>query len=62
MSVRAYDRAGNLAEATVAFTYGPTLGPSSLPSSDFWIVMIILGAVAVGSAYYAVRRRRRPRT
>ncbi len=63
VSVRVYDRAGNLAEATVPFSYGganpPNPGPSGLPATDFWLIMIIIGAVAVTSAYLAIRRRRR---
>jgi len=65
-SVRVYDRAGNMAEATVPFTYGgptpPTTGPSSLPAVDFWFIMIIIIAIAVVSAYFAVRRRGRSKT
>ena len=61
--VRATDRAGNVRQAGVAFDYGgltpPGGGPSDLPGLDFWFIMAILGAIAVGSAYYAVRRRKR---
>ncbi len=61
-SVRVYDRAGNMAEATVPFTYGgpnpPTQGPSGLPAVDFWLIMLLIGAIAVVAAYFAVRRRR----
>ena len=63
VSVRVYDRAGNMAEATVPFSYGgptpPAQGPSGLPALDFWLIMIIIGAIAVVSAYFAVRRRGR---
>ncbi len=62
-TVRVYDRAGNMAEATVPFTYGgptpPGQGPAGLPALDFWLIMVVIGAAAIASAYYAVRRRRR---
>jgi len=66
VSVQVWDKAGNMAQATVAFTYGgatpPGPGGSNLPALDFWLIMILIGAVAVGSAYYAVRRRRKARS
>jgi len=63
VTVRAWDKAGNLAEVTVPFAYGgPTVpgpGGAGLPAIDFWIVMAIIGAIAVVSAYLAVRRRKK---
>jgi len=61
VTVRAWDNAGNMQEATVAFTYALVPGgpAGGLPAIDFWILMAIIGAIAVGSAYYAVRRRKR---
>lgn len=65
VAIRAWDLAGNMAEANTPFLYGgaaPPAGPSGgLPALDFWILMAIIGAIAIGSAYYAVRRRKRAR-
>jgi hypothetical protein len=63
LTLQVWDRAGNLNEATVAFTYGgfSPPGAANLPASDFWLIMIIIGTIAVGSAYYAIRRQRRTR-
>ncbi len=64
VTVRVYDKAGNMAEKTVAFDYVGAVPPqtSGLPAIDFWVLMAIIGAIAVGSAYYAVRRRKRAKT
>jgi hypothetical protein len=64
VTVRIWDHAGNSNERTVAFLYGgqtPPGGPgtSGLPMTEFWIIMLIIAAIAVGSAYAAVRRHRR---
>lgn len=59
--VRAWDRAGNMGEAILPFDFrlnAPTT-PLGLPGLDFWILMLIIGAIAVGSAYFAVRRRKK---
>lgn len=65
VTVQAWDNAGNVNEATIAFTYGgltpPGPGNSSLPALDFWWVLIAVLGIAVASAYVAVRRRRRLR-
>ncbi len=63
VTVEAWDKAGNVNELTVAFLYGgatpPTAGPSSVPAFDFaWVLAAVL-LIAVGSAYVAVRRRRK---
>ena len=62
--VRVMDRAGNPAEAGVAFTYGgPTPpGPLGISALDFSLLILIILAIAVVAAYVAVRRRRRLRT
>jgi hypothetical protein len=59
--VRAWDQAGNMAERVVSFKYGVAgpIEPSGLPALEFWLLILVLGAIAVGSAYYAVRRRNR---
>ena len=66
VTVQVWDQAGNMNEATVAFVYGgvapPAPNESGLPPADFWWVLVALLAVAMGSAYVALRRRRRPRT
>lgn len=64
VTVQVWDRAGNMNEATVAFTYGglvpPNPGSSNLPALDFWWVLAAVLGIAVVSAYVAVRRRGRP--
>ena len=64
VTVQVWDTAGNMNQATIAFTYGGVSPPagSSLPTLDFWIIMIVIGAIAVGSAYAAIRRRRKSGT
>ncbi|HKZ89531.1 MAG TPA: Ig-like domain-containing protein, partial [Thermoplasmata archaeon] len=59
--VRVWDAAGNVAEDSSAYAYAPgsVQGPLSLPALEFWLLMVLIGAIAVGSAYYAVRRRKR---
>jgi len=59
--VRVWDAAGNVAEDSSAYAYAPgsAQGPLSLPALEFWLLMVLIGAIAVGSAYYAVRRRKR---
>ena len=63
VTVQVWDRAGNMNQSTVAFVYGggtpPGPGGSSLPAFDFWWVLAAVLAIAVVSAYLAVRRRRR---
>ena len=57
----ATDRAGNMAERRVSFEYGAggPIEPSNLPALEFWLLIVLISAIAVGSAYYAVRRRNR---
>jgi len=66
VTVQVWDQAGNMNEATIAFTYGGLVPPapsgSGLPAFDFLFIMAVIVAVAIGSAYYAVRRRRRLKT
>jgi hypothetical protein len=66
VTVEVWDHAGNLNQTTVAFSYGgaspPNEVPASGPATDFWIIMAIIGAIAVASAYLAVRRRKTPKT
>ena len=63
VTVQVWDKAGNMNETTVAFTYGglapPGPGGSNLPALDFWWVLAAVLGIAVVSAYVAVRRRRR---
>lgn len=62
VTIQAWDRAGNQNVTTLGFTYGgafaPSPTPASVPALDFWWVVAIVLAIAVGSAYFAVRRRK----
>lgn len=64
VTVQVWDTAGNMNQATIPFTYGGVAPPaeSGLPTLDFWIVMLVIGAIAVASAYAAIRRRRKAGT
>jgi Bacterial Ig domain len=61
VTVLATDRAGNVAQASAPFVYGGAAPPtaSGVSALDFGLLMLILGAIAVAAAYYAVRRRKK---
>ncbi len=65
VTVQVWDRAGNMNESTIAFTYGglapPAPASSNLPAADFWWVLVAVLAIAAGGAYVALRRRGRNR-
>ena len=61
VTVRATDRAGNVGEVGVPFSYGGPGGQGALGVSalDFGLLLLLFGVIAVSAAYLAVRRRRR---